>query len=105
MEVEFFLALLAGLVGYVAGLAAHVESWMPAALLRNIDPDVVATEAKVLFLIPRSRFQELVLVVRCVRIMALHAIAHRGAVDRALDVRGVFIRMAGQAQAGRSGRD
>lgn len=105
MEVEFLLSLFAGLVGRMAGLAAHVERRMAAALLGNVDPDVVATQAEVFFLTSRGRLQKLILVVARVRIVTLHAITHCGTVHGALDVGRILIRMAGQAQARRRGRD
>jgi len=37
----------AGLVGEVAGFAAHVEGGMAAALLRHIQPGLMAGEAEV----------------------------------------------------------
>lgn len=105
VEVEFLFALLAGLMGDVAGLAAHVESGMPAALLRNVNPDFMATQAEILLRVSGGRLQKLVFVLRCVRIMTLYAITHRGAVNCALDVRGILVRVAGQAQTRRSSRD
>ena len=53
MKVELNLADLACLVCEVAGVAAHIEGRVPAAFLMNIDPNLVATEAKIFFLIAR----------------------------------------------------
>jgi len=55
MEVELGLADLAGFVGDVAGVAAHIERGMTAAFLRHIRTRVVTTEAEILFLVPRGR--------------------------------------------------
>jgi len=55
MEVELGLADLAGFVGDVAGVAAHIERGMTAAFLRHIRTRVVAAEAEVLFLVSRNR--------------------------------------------------
>ena len=62
--VEFRVARVAGLVGHVAGVAAHVERRVTAAVLRDIDADVMAGQAKVLVLgCSRGRLQQLVLIV------------------------------------------
>src|SRR5579864_234189 len=77
MRFELDLSPLAVLMCQMAGIAAHVEGGVSAAVLRDINSDVVAAQAEVLF--PRGagcRFHKLNGVVRLVRIVALHAITH-----------------------------
>ena len=69
----------AGLVGDMAGVAAHIERGMTAALLGHIQSGLVATEAEILFFVARKRLEELILVVAGVRIVAGEAVANRGA--------------------------
>ena len=95
----------ARLVRQVAGIAPHVQRGMTAALFRNIQSGLVATEAEVLFFPARHRLQKLILVVARVRIVAGEAIAHRRRMHRPLDVRRFLVRMAGEAKPGGSGRD
>ena len=83
-------AALAGLVRGVAGVASHVERGVTAAFFGNIESLFVAAEAKILLLVPRCRFQQLILVVAGVRIVALQAIAHRGRMHRALELGRIF---------------
>lgn len=61
---EFDLVTLAILVGQVSGVAAHIESRVTAAVLRNIHSNVVAGQAKIL-VARRSRrcFQKLLRIV------------------------------------------
>jgi hypothetical protein len=105
MIVELKLAHLARLVRRMASFAAHVEGRMPAALLRNVNADLVATQAKIFFLIPRGWLQQLILIVRGVRIMALHAVAHRRGMNRAFYICGILIGVAGQTESMGRGRD
>src|ERR1700756_1557288 len=61
----------------MAGIATHVEGGVATPVLRDIDPDVVAGQAEVFFArCPGCRFHKLHGIVRLVRIVALHAIAH-----------------------------
>ena len=103
--VELDLALLAGLVGDVAGVAAHVQRRVPAAFLGNVQSLVVAGQAEIFVGAARSRLQQLVLVVRLVRVVALEAIAHRRRMDRAFEVGGVLVGVAGEAKRVRGGGD
>jgi len=80
---EFDLVAIAVFVSQVAGVAAHIESCVTASVLRNIDSDVVAGKAKVLVTgRARCRLQQLLWIVRLMRIMALNAIPDRGRMDR-----------------------
>jgi hypothetical protein len=47
VEIEFALTALAGFVGYMAGIAAHVQGGVTAAVLGDIDPDLMAAQAQV----------------------------------------------------------
>src|SRR5215467_16001650 len=89
----------------VAGLASHVECGVATALLWDIESRVVAVEAEILFLATRGRLDQLILVVSGVRIVALKAIANRGAVHRSFNLSCVLVSVAAQAQALRRGLD
>ncbi len=98
MKIEFRLAHFAGLVRGVARVAAHVERGVTAAVLSQIlRSGVMAGEAEVIFLIARGRLQQLKFVVGSVRIVAGQAIANRGRVHEAVDLRRIFIFVAAQA--------
>lgn len=84
-------------VGGVASVTAHVECRVTTAFRRNIRSLRVAGETKIVFLVARSRFQQLKLVVRRVRIMAGEAIADRGLMNMPLYLLCIFFRVAGQA--------
>ena len=105
MKIKFRLAALARLVRHVAGLASHVEGCVPATFIWNVQPGVVAAQAEILFLATRGRLEQLILVVAGVRVVALHAIANCRAVNLALDVSRILVRMAGHAEAVGRGRD
>ena len=47
MEVEFALAGVAGFVGDVASVAAHIERRVPAAALGHVHPGLVASQTEV----------------------------------------------------------
>src|ERR1039457_6313923 len=96
--IEFDLALLADLVSYVASLATHVQRRVTAALLRNVQSLLVAREAEVLVGPTRSWLQQLVLVVGSVRIVTLEAIANCRRMDRAFQVGGVLVGVAGKTK-------
>jgi len=104
VEIEFLFAALTDLVGHMAGFAAHIEGGMPTAFLRNIQSLRVAGEAEILIFVARCRFQQLKLVIGLVGIVALHAIANRGRVNRALQIRRIIVRMTGQTESLRGGR-
>ena len=103
--IELLFALLANLVGDVAGVAAHIQRRVPAAFLGNVDALVMAGEAEVLCLVSRRRLQELILVVGLMRIMALQAIANRRGMNCPVKAGGVHIGVAGNAERLRSGGD
>src|SRR5215469_6225502 len=98
MKVEFLLTLFASLVGNVAGFATHVERPMAAAFLRNINADLVATQAKVLFRIPGRRLEQLILIIGSMWIVTLDAIANRRTVNDPLDVGRVLVGVTGDAK-------
>ena len=65
----------------------------------------MTSQAQVLFFVARFRLDQQVLVVRGMRIVAFDAIADRRRMDRALQLGGVHVRVAAQAQRlGRGGR-
>ncbi|SRR5208282_4034065 len=98
MKIEFGLAHFAGLMRRVARVAAHVERGVTAAVLsRILGSGVMAGKAEIVFLVARGRLQQLKFVVRRVRVVAFQAIANCGRVDRALDLGGVLIVVATQA--------
>src|SRR5450755_808261 len=105
MEVELHLADLTRLVGGVAGIATHVESGVPAAFLGHIHADLVAAQAEILLLVSRFCLQELILIIRGVRIVTLQTVANRRRMNRTLEVGGIFVGVAGQAERDRGGGD
>src|SRR5215472_6437755 len=94
-----------GLVGGVAGVAAHVERRMPAALLGGRQSGLVALAAEVFPLASRYRLEQLILVVAGVGIVAIEAVANRGRMDGPLDVGGFLVRVTGNAKGGGGGAD
>src|SRR5437660_8189541 len=81
MIVKLTLVQGAGLMGCVAGLAAHVECGVTAAFLRYLRALRVAGQAEVVVLGGAGNgFAQLVLVFRSVRIVAGQAVADRGLV-------------------------
>ena len=88
---------LTRLVRDVASVAAHVQCGVAAALLWNISALVMACEAEIVLLLARGRLQQLELVFGSMRVVAGQAIANRRLVHTALDLRGIFIAVAGQA--------
>ncbi len=103
--IELDLADLSHFVGDVASVAPHVESGMTTALLRNIKPLIVASEAEVVLLLARGRLEQLELIVGLVRIVALDAIAHGRRVDRSFEGSGVLVSVTGDAKRLRSRGD
>jgi hypothetical protein len=63
-------------MGCVAGVASHVEGGMAAALFGDVQSLSMAIQAEILSFISRFSFQQLVLVVAGVRIVALDAVAN-----------------------------
>ena len=104
VEIKFRLPFFAGLMGHVAGFASHVERRVATAFVGNVQSDLVATEAEILFFSAGAGFEQLELVIAGVRIVALHAIAHCRAVHRAFEIGCVLVGVAGEAQGrGRCG--
>lgn len=104
MEIELRLSNLARLVRRVASLAAHVEGGVAAAVLPQIlRPNFMAGEAKIIFLVARRRLQQLKLVVRGMRVVALQAVAYRRWMHMAFNLRRVLIGMAAQTNFVRDG--
>ena len=88
----------AGLMSDMARVAAHIERRMTAALFGHVHPGLVAVEAEVLFFPPKW-VSEVVLVVDWMRIVARKAVAHCRRMHRPLDVGGILVLMAGEAEA------
>ena len=95
----------ASFVCCVARIATHIERHMTAALGGNVQALLVAGKAEVFFLTATCCFQQLVLVIRGVRIVTLEAVSYCWDVNRTLDVGSVLIGVAGDAKSGRCGRD
>lgn len=94
------------LVRDVASVAPHIEGGMPAALLRDIHSFAMAGEAQIVVLAgARGGLQQLVLVVRTVRVVTCEAIAHGGLMNVPFNLRGILISMATQAQLRRRSGD
>ena len=106
MEVKLALAALAGLVGHVAGIATHVQRSMTAAVLWDIETDVVASKTQVrIFAIAALWLKQLIFIVGGMRIVALYAIAHCRRVNLPLDISSFFVGMAGNAESYSGGGD
>jgi len=73
--VKLLLALLAGLVGSVAGLATHIEGGVTASLFRDVQSLGVTIKTEILAFVARCGLQQLVFVVGLVRAVTLDAIA------------------------------
>jgi hypothetical protein len=75
-EMELILPLigLADLMSCMARVAAHVQSGVAAAFLRNVQTLRMTLEAQVLIFIPGGDLQQLILVGRTVRIVTCKAI-------------------------------
>lgn len=97
MEIKFALASLTRLMRDVASVASHVERGVATTLFRNVETLRVAGKAKIVFLLARGRLQQLILVVRSMRIMTGQAITNRRRVDASLNLRSIFVLVAGQA--------
>src|ERR1700687_373974 len=105
MKIEFGLARFTGLVSGVAGLASQIKRPMAAAFCRDVQPLCVALETEILALVSRLGLQQLILIVAGVRVVTLDAVAHRWRMHRTFEGRGVFLRMASQAEGVRSRSD
>src|ERR1022692_4732273 len=100
MEAILLRGLGAGLVSNVTCVTTHVERGVTATLLGHIQPGLVATDAEVFFFAARHGFEELVLVVAGVRIVAGYAVANRGGMHGSLDVGRFLICVASNAKRG-----
>src|ERR1700686_1054004 len=105
MEIELGLARFSTFMGAVASVASQIERGMTAAFFRDVQSLFVAIETEILALVPRLRFQQLILVIAGVRVVTLDAVAHRRRMHRAFEGRGVFLRVASQAEGLRSRSD
>ena len=76
----------AGFVYRVARIATHIERRVTAALGGNVQALLVAGKAEVFFLAATCCFQQLVLVIRGMRIVTLQTVPYCRAVNRTLDV-------------------
>ena len=104
MEIKLGFSCLAGLMRGVASVAARVECGVPAALRWNICSLRVARKAEIVFLVPGGRLEQLVFILGRVRIVALHAVAHRRRVNSPFDISSFLVGVAGNAEsAGGSG--
>jgi len=77
---------------------------MTAAFFRNVQ-DLVWQVSRDCPFYRRCRFQQLILVVRSMRIVALQAIANRRRMNGALDLGGILVGVAGETEPVGSGRD
>jgi len=65
----------------------------------------VAGQTKILLLLAGGRLPQLILVVGSMRIVASQTVANRRRMDLSLDLRGVFVAVAREAELVRSGGD
>jgi hypothetical protein len=99
MEIELGLPNLAGLMRDVASVAAHVEGGVAAAVFpRVFRANLVAGEAEIIVLIARGGFQQLILVVGGVRVVAFQTVANSWRVHMAFELGSVFIGVARKAK-------
>src|ERR1700688_2852886 len=105
MKIELGLARFSTFMGAVASVASQIERGMTAAFFRDVQSLFVAIETEILALVPRLRFQQLILIVAGVRVVTLDAVAHRRRMHRAFEGRRVFLRVASQAEGLRSRSD
>lgn len=78
---------------------------MTAAFFRNVNPNLVAAEAKVFLLISGGRLQQLELIIGGMWVVALHTVPHSRGMNRPFYVRGIFVGVAGEAERLGSGGD
>ena len=101
---EFDLAAVAILVRRVAGVAAHVERCVAAAVFGNIYADLVAGEAEILIVRRAAGWlQQLVRIVRLMRIVALDAIPNCRRMHRLCRVHLFFVVAAEAKRLGGGG--
>lgn len=105
MKFVLLRGLRTGLMSEVTGIATHIECGVPAAFLRDMQAGLMALAAEVFFFAPGGGLEELILVLTGMRIVAVEAIANRRSMHRSLNVGGLLVCMAGNAQAGWSGGD
>src|SRR5579864_4783954 len=74
MKIKLRFSRFARLMRGVASVAAHVQGGVAASFGGYVQTGVVATQAEVLFFVPGNGFEQLVLVFRAMRVMALQAI-------------------------------
>lgn len=103
MEPVFNGRLGARLVRRVAGLAAHIECGVTAAFFRNVQALGVAGQTEVVFLLAHCSLEQLVLVSRCVRVVAFQAIPDRRFMDLTFDQGGVLVAVTCEAKLVRGG--
>jgi hypothetical protein len=101
--IELNFAALTGLVRRVASLAAHIERCVPAAVLGNVHTFVMAAKAEVLVFGAAGWLQQLILVWRAVRIVTLDAIANGRRMHLSVNLSGILVGVAGDAQRLRRG--
>jgi hypothetical protein len=63
MEIEFQLPRFARFVRNVARLASHIQRRVPAPFFRHVQSRRMAAQAQILFVVARSRLQQLKLIV------------------------------------------
>jgi hypothetical protein len=77
----------------VAAIASEIERGVPAAFFRHFHAGVVAGQAKIFLSFAGGRLQQLILVIRAVRVVTTNAVANSGAVDTSLDLGRIFVCM------------
>jgi hypothetical protein len=97
VEIKFLFAQFTSFVSYMTCLATRVQRGVPAAIFRNVKANIVAAQTEILFLITGRWFEQLVLVVRGMRVMTLYAIANCGRMYRTFHSSSILVRMAANA--------
>jgi hypothetical protein len=97
MKIGFRISPRSLFVNDVTGVAPHIEGGMPAPIRGNAQPVAVTFEAEVLLLVPRKRFDQVVLIGGIMRIMARRAIPGNWRVQQSFSRSGLFIWMALEA--------
>jgi hypothetical protein len=98
--IEFLRAVFSGFVGDVAGVAAHVDSGVMAAILDGAQPDVVTSEAEIFVLPAGHSLQQQTFVGGSVRVVTFKAIIFGGGMDDDAWLRGVFVGVTFEAEIG-----
>jgi hypothetical protein len=96
---------ITGLVEDMAGVASTVHGWMPAAVRRYVQTDVVAREAEILGLIARHGLEQHRGVVRSVGVVTLETVAIRECVQLSMNVGRSLVIVTRKTQARRRRRD